>query len=58
MEWLYRKPQIRPDLLGINEYPDIASLQKRFKDLGYTNVEVYDMLDLYTHHLDQKERKR
>jgi tRNA wybutosine-synthesizing protein 4 len=46
------------DLLGINEYPDVPSLQKRFKDLGYTNVEVFDMLDVYNKHLNQDERKR
>jgi len=46
------------DLLGINEYPDVPSLQRRFLDLGYPNIEVFDMLDVYNKHLNQDERKR
>jgi len=46
------------DLVGINDYPNIPSLQKRFTELGYTSVEVYDMIDMYNVHLDQTERKR
>lgn len=46
------------DLLGINDYPDVKSLEKRFKDLGYTNVEVYDMLEIYNKHVDQTHRQR
>jgi len=46
------------DLLGINDYPDVPSLIKRFKDLGYTNVEVFDMLDVYNKYINQDERKR
>jgi len=44
--------------LGINDYPDVPSLIKRFKDLGYTNVEVFDMLDVYNKYINQDERKR
>jgi len=32
--------------------------KKRYLSLGYTNVEVYDMLVLYDKFLDQNERKR
>eukprot|EP00330_Aristerostoma_sp_ATCC50986_P009704 CAMPEP_0114601662 /NCGR_PEP_ID=MMETSP0125-20121206/24273_1 /TAXON_ID=485358 ORGANISM="Aristerostoma sp., Strain ATCC 50986" /NCGR_SAMPLE_ID=MMETSP0125 /ASSEMBLY_ACC=CAM_ASM_000245 /LENGTH=157 /DNA_ID=CAMNT_0001811099 /DNA_START=373 /DNA_END=843 /DNA_ORIENTATION=- len=46
------------DLLGIHEYPDVESQKKRFADLGYTNVEVYDMLVVYNQYIDQDSRKR
>lgn len=44
--------------MGISDYPDIPSLQKRFKDIGFTTVEVYDMYTMYNVHLNQEERRR
>jgi hypothetical protein len=46
------------DLLGIQEYPDVNALKKRFSDLGYKNVEVYDMLTVYNEHISKEEKTR
>jgi len=45
-------------LLGINEYPDCAAQKSRFLSIGYTNVEVYDMLNMYNKFMEESERKR
>jgi len=45
-------------LSGIDTYPDAEAQKNRYLSLGYTNVEVYDMLVLYDKFLDQNERKR
>ncbi|EGR27003.1 leucine carboxyl methyltransferase family protein, putative [Ichthyophthirius multifiliis] len=45
-------------LVGIFDYPDIKSQQQRLYNLGFQNVEVYSMLDVYNHYTDQKEKKR
>jgi len=46
------------DLLGIQEYPDVPALIKRFEALGYQNNEVYDMLTVYDKYINKDEKTR
>eukprot|EP01016_Furgasonia_blochmanni_P041310 TRINITY_DN5345_c0_g2_i5.p1 TRINITY_DN5345_c0_g2~~TRINITY_DN5345_c0_g2_i5.p1 ORF type:complete len:224 (+),score=39.87 TRINITY_DN5345_c0_g2_i5:65-736(+) len=45
-------------LLGIKAFPDLPSERQRYESKGFQNIEVFDMLDMYTKYIDQTERKR
>lgn len=45
-------------LVGIFDYPTLNDQSQRFKDLGFTQVYIKDMLKVYNEYLDKDEVKR
>ena len=45
-------------LLSIHEYPNCVSLKRRYETLGYSNVNVLDMNQVYYNYLDAKDVSR
>ena len=46
------------DLKGIHDYPDLKSIEKRYRDCGYGDVEIYDMNTVFNKKSDPKELQR
>jgi hypothetical protein len=39
-------------------FPDLASIKQRWVNCGFTDIEIYEMGEMHTKILDQKERAR